>query len=59
MTQIGSLGGGRLYVRTTRNNPAFTSFRPESALATWVLHALDSGDAHVSSTRFAGVTPGR
>ncbi len=30
MTQIGSLGDGLLYVRTTGNNPAFTSFRPES-----------------------------
>ena len=54
MTWVGSLLSGRLYVRTTGNNPAFTSFRPESALATWVLHALDSGDARVGSTRFEG-----
>jgi hypothetical protein len=54
MTQIGSLGRGLLYVRTTGNNPAFTSFRPESPLATWVLYALDSGDGHVTSTRFEG-----
>ena len=54
MTQIGRLGGGLLYVRTTGNNPAYTSFRPESQLASWVLYALDSGDSHVSSTHSEG-----
>ena len=54
MTQTGSLGDGLLYLGTTGNNPAFTSFRPESLLATWVLYALDSGDSHVTSTRFEG-----
>ena len=41
------------YVRSTGNNPAFASW-PENALATWVLHALDSGDADVKSTTFEG-----
>ena len=54
MTWLGSFGGGPIYVRTTGNNPAFTSFRPESALATWVLYALDSGNTHVTSTSFEG-----
>jgi hypothetical protein len=56
MTQVGNLGvrDGLLYVRTTGNNPGFTSFRPESELAAWVLYALDSGDNHVTSTSFEG-----
>ena len=40
-------------MRSTGNNPAFTTW-PENALATWVLHALDSGDADVKSTTFQG-----
>ena len=54
MTQVGTLGYESLYVHQTGNNPAFTSFRPESALATWVLYALQSGDSKVKSTTFQG-----
>jgi hypothetical protein len=54
MTQIITLRTGSFYVRTTGNNPAFSSFRPESELATWVLYALQSGDSHVTSTTFQG-----
>jgi hypothetical protein len=54
MTALGSIGLSRTYyVRSTGNNPAYTTW-PENALATWVLHALDSGDADVKSTTFQG-----
>ena len=54
MTALGSVGRSPVYyVRSTGNNPAFASW-PENALATWVLHALDSGDADVKSTTFQG-----
>ena len=54
MTALGSLGSSSTYyVRSTGNNPAFATW-PENALATWVLHALDSGDADVKSTTFQG-----
>ena len=54
ITETAELRSSTIYLRGTGNNPAFTSFRPESALATWVLHALDSGDVHVTDTSLDG-----
>jgi outer membrane lipoprotein-sorting protein len=54
MTMLGTLGSSVFYVRATGNNPASTGFRPEHELATWVLHALGSGDAHVTETALGG-----
>ena len=51
MTALGSVGRSPVYyVRSTGNNPAFASW-PENALATWVLHALDSAMPTSSARR--------
>ncbi len=54
LTESGSLAGKSTYVRMTGNDPRVAIYRPDGALATWVLYALDSGDPKISTTKLQG-----